>query len=110
MSEDRLPRHAHLRDYLQAHPVEGYDHRAVIDRSDGLGPRAVGWPDRVTPPLAADIDAWVAQRSAAQKQADDAKAARRTTLQAVRDGSGAMTNAQITAVLRVLAREVLGDA
>lgn len=110
MSEDQLPRHTYLRDYLRAHPVQGYDYRNVIDRSDGLGPRAVGWPDGVTPPLVADIDAWASQRAAAQKQSDDARAARRAALVALRDGSGDLTARQLTAILRVLAKEVLGDA
>lgn len=110
MSEENLPRHTYLRDYLQANPVEGYDYRGVIDRGDGLGPRAVGWPDGLTAPKAADIAAWAAQRAAAQQQADDARASRRAALRALRDGTGNLTAAQLTAALRTVAREVLGDA
>lgn len=109
MTEDKLPRHPALRDYLQAHPVEGYDHKLVIDRSDGLGPRAVGWPDKTTPPDAATIDAWVAQQKAAEDQRLATRASRRAALVALRDGTGDLTARQLTALLRLFAREVLGD-
>lgn len=54
------------------------------------------------------------QRDAAAAQAEAARQAeraqRRAALRALRDGSGDLTARQLTQALRLLAREVLGDA
>lgn len=100
MDEDKLPRHAALRDYLQAHPVEGYDHRLVVDRSDGLGPRAVGWPEGLTPPDSATIDAWVSQQKAAEDQRLAARASRRALLRTSLNNWDTLTAAQQSTVIR----------
>lgn len=59
MSKSDLPRHLHLREYLKENPVEGYDYRNVVDRSDGLGPTATKWPEDLPHPEESDIDSWV---------------------------------------------------
>lgn len=57
--EETLPRHPKLGDYLAAHPVEGVE---VVDRQDGLGPRALDWPEGRPHP---DVDAWVSEKEVA---------------------------------------------
>ncbi|MFI0608499.1 MAG: hypothetical protein ACH37Z_11520, partial [Anaerolineae bacterium] len=62
--EATLPRHPRITDYLAARPVEGV---TTVDRSDGLGPRAVDWPEDMPHP---DVDAWEAERQAAIAEAE----------------------------------------
>lgn len=54
-------------------------------------------------------EAEAATQREAVRQREEAQGNRRATLRALRDGSGNLTAAQLTAVLRVLVREVLGD-
>lgn len=75
LSEDKLPRHEYLREYLKENPVEGYDYHYVIDRSDGLGPTAVKWPEDLPHPKESDINSWVeSKRSARQAEKSAEKA------------------------------------
>lgn len=110
MEERDLPRNLFLAGYLKANPLEGV---SALDRStDTLGPRALGWDPRIHPSRAtieAGAEAWGQADAAAQQQASDAKASRRAALIALRDGTGDLTARQITAILRILAREVLGS-
>jgi hypothetical protein len=68
--ESNLPRHARLGEWLAANPVEGVE---AIDRIDGLGPRAVGWP-RGRP--APDVEAWARVHPSAATAAQQADADR----------------------------------
>ena len=65
--EETLPRHAHLGAYLAEHPVAGVE---VVDRSDGLGPRALDWPEGMPHP---DVDAWVLRKTEEQITEAEAK-------------------------------------
>ena len=68
------------------------------------------WPSQVE--VDAEAPAYLTDLGAAQaaKAAhDSAKTTRRAQLRAFRDGTGNLTAAQLTALLRALVREVLGD-
>lgn len=55
--EETLPRHPQIQAYLTEHPVEGV---TAIDRGDGLGPRALDWPEDMPHP---DVDAWLLRKT-----------------------------------------------
>ena len=78
----------------------------VIDNEDGTS-RVEGWDAKRFGPFpdTTEQQAWAA-RQLTQRQS---RSTRRAALAALRDGTGDLTARQLTAILRVLAREVLGE-
>lgn len=72
--EETLPRHTHIGAYLAANPIPGVE---IIDRGDGLGPRALNWPEGTPHP---DVDAWLLRKT--EEATAEVETARQAELQA----------------------------
>lgn len=97
--EETLPCHPQLGAYLAANPVEGV---TVIDRGDGLGPRADGWPEDMPHP---DVDAWAAEQAKATEEAA-AAGAKRAEEEAAAAAAAAAARAEAAATLEAAAATV----
>lgn len=76
MDESNLPRHPLAGPWLAAHPTPGVE---AIDRSDGLGPRLLGWAGAHP-----DIDSWAATYVAPPTR-EEARAAKLAALEVAKD-------------------------
>lgn len=110
---------AALDDYWQAMPIvppaiKSWPDLPAGTRAEMHGGiiRLRGWDPSIHPPreqIESESAAWAAAKAIEDEAARSRVRTRRQALLALRDSSGAMTAAQLTIALRLLAREILGD-